>query len=458
MLEKLINLIGSAVSKLFSKDAVEKVIDKEIIATPEMTMAIDLWSRMYQGIPPWLSDNVKTLNISSSIASEMAKLVTLEFKSEVSNNDLLNEQYQVLIENIRVLTEYACAKGAIALKPYVSGNNIEIDIVHANNFFPTEYNSRGEISGAIFVDTKKVGDWTYTRLEEHNLNGNIYTITNKAYLNKSNSSSTLGEEIPLDSVSEWEDLEPLTNIENIVKPLFAYFKMPTANTIDTGSPLGVSIYARAVRDIEEVDKQYSRILWEYEGSELAIDASTNCFKMDQYGNFVLPSGKERLYRALDFDTEEGKAINVFSPEIRDSSLFNGLDKMLKQIEFKCGLAYGTLSDAQNVDKTATEIKSSKQRSYQSVKDIQKSLEKSLRHTVYAMEVIGMLSGMQIKTGNEVSFEWDDSIIVDKEADRLSDRADVAMGVMGLDEYRSKWMNESIEDARKNLPQQADVIE
>ena len=64
-----------------------------------------------------------------------------------------------------------------------------------------------------------------------------------------------------------------------------------------------------------------------------------------------------------------------------------------------------------------------------------------------------ISGLQENT--TVTIQFDDSIIQDKEAERQSDRQDVAMGAMGVDEYRSKWYGETIEEAQQNLPEQFD---
>lgn len=47
-----------------------------------------------------------------------------------------------------------------------------------------------------------------------------------------------------------------------------------------------------------------------------------------------------------------------------------------------------------------------------------------------------------------SFEWDDSIVTDAEAERQSDRQDVAMGAMPLYEYRMKWYGEDEEKQRR----------
>ena len=53
---------------------------------------------------------------------------------------------------------------------------------------------------------------------------------------------------------------------------------------------------------------------------------------------------------------------------------------------------------------------------------------------------------------------DDSIIEDKGAERQQDRQDVSMGVMRHEEYRAKWYGETVEQAKKNLPEQNQVME
>ena len=53
---------------------------------------------------------------------------------------------------------------------------------------------------------------------------------------------------------------------------------------------------------------------------------------------------------------------------------------------------------------------------------------------------------------------DDSIIEDKTTERKQDQADLANGTLRPEEYRAKWRNETIEEAAKNLPQSADVME
>ena len=59
---------------------------------------------------------------------------------------------------------------------------------------------------------------------------------------------------------------------------------------------------------------------------------------------------------------------------------------------------------------------------------------------------------------EVSYIWDDSIVVDTEKERQTDRADVSMGAMQLWEYRMKWYGETEEQAKAAVQLPAEVIE
>ena len=450
---------------MFPKNLIQKATSTDIAVSDKMSKAIDLWSKIYMNEAPWLDDDTKakSLNLGAVISNEMARLVTVEFKSEITNNDFLQKQYENVLDDLRRYVEYGCAKGGLVFKPYIDGNTIAVDYVQADRFFPTAYNSKGEVTSAIFVEQKRIGKKLYTRLEYHNLQGTDYTITNKAYCNNNAWSGNdnlyeLGPEVPLNRVDEWATLQPVTILGNMDKPLFSYFKVPEANTIDTSSPLGVSVFSRAIDLIRQADEQWQRILWEFEGSELAINASTDCFKIDDLGNPILPKGRERLYRSLDYGVGEfNKALETFSPEIRDSSLFNGLNNILKRIEFNCNLSYGTISDPMEADKTATEIISSKQREYSTVKDTQKSLEYALDNLIYAMAVLGQIYGL-CDTNYEVSYDWDDSIVVDKDKELESMRNDVASGILRPELYIMKKYGVTEEEAKKMMPDNEDSNE
>ena len=58
----------------------------------------------------------------------------------------------------------------------------------------------------------------------------------------------------------------------------------------------------------------------------------------------------------------------------------------------------------------------------------------------------------------MTYNWDDSIVVDADKERQTDREDVAMGVMQPWEYRMKHYGEDEETAKKMIAEPAGVIE
>ena len=439
---------------MLNKNILQNEFDIDIAINDLMEQSTELWSNMYQNNPPWKSKNVKSMGIPGAIANELARLVTIEFKSEISDNEFLNKEYKKVLKDLKINCEYACARGGLIFKPYINENNIEVDIIQIDNFFPVSY-KKDNITAAIFLESKVIGKKQYTRVEYHSLENGIYTIKNTAF-EKSTiiNSNTLGKQVALSSIPEWEGLEEETTIKNIDRPLFSFFRIPLANQIDSSSPLGVSVYSKAVDLIKEADKQYSRILWEYEGTELAVNADVSLFKLDKKTKTPqLPEGKERLYRTFEFENEPKELLKTYSPDIRDSSLFNGLNQLLRRIEFNCGLAYGTLSDINDTDKTATEIKASKQRSYSTVKDIQKALEIALKDLVECMYILSILYKLPVGKFNKenISFDWDDSIILDKDTELAAMREDVAAGILKPEIYLAKKYGVSEEEAKKLMP-------
>lgn len=461
----IITKIKEVFRRLFTRQNIQSKINTTIAVSDKMAAAIDLWTRCYKNHPPWRYDKngkekVKTLNLPAIIASELSRLVTTELETSVENKTL-DEAYQTVVRDLRHCCELGCAGGGLAFKPVPENGRISVDYVSAESFFPTDYDTNGDIIGAIFVDKLTKGDTVYTKLEQHRLEGKQYTIRNYAFKNETQDPDVtidLGRPIPLTDVPEWAAIEEEKVIAPVLAPLFAYFKMPGTNPVDKTSPLGVSCFAKALDQIEQADRQYDRLLWEYEGSELALDLPADWFAFDEVKQkWRLPEGKERLFRVHDMDDENSR-YNIFSPAIRDASLFNGLDNLLKRIEFNCGLSYGTISDPQNVDKTATEIISSKQRLYSTVKDIQLSLEDALQQLIYAMSVWMNLGGQTVPVGPEVTFNWDDSIVIDKQAELLAMQQDVASGILKPEIYLAKKYGVTEKEALKMMPDTEESID
>lgn len=455
LFSKLIDWVKKVIG-IFTGNDIKRAFGANVCVSNEMQQALDLWCRMYEDCPPWSGETVKTMQIPSAVASELARLVTIEMKSEIGGSyraQYLNEQYQNVLDDIRRCAEYGCAKGGLIFKPYVTDGKIAVDYIQADCFFPTAFDSSGRITGAVFTDRIHRGGRIYTRFEYHDFKDGIYSVKNIAYV--SDSENHIGSRTSLSSIAEWADIQEETLIQNVDKPLFAYFRMPNANTSDVRSPLGASAYARAVDLIKEADRQYSRLLWEFESGERALYVSDTAFRRDKNGKAITPN--KRLYRLLSAEDAKGDLFQDWTPTLREENILRGLNALLRKIEFNCGLAYGTLSDVQDTDKTAEEIKASKQRSYATVCDIQKALRSALEDLIYAMDALCSLYRLAPDGKYDVSFEFDDSIAADRQAEFAEKQMLVTSGIMRPWEFRMWYFGETEDEAKQAVGDTADAI-
>ena len=347
---------------------------------------------IYRGAAPWLGDGGCGLELASGISSELARLTLTEFSCRFPGSragEFLKSALSPFLSRLRIYTEYACASGGVMFKPCFDGKTLSCGCVLPFDFVPLGVNCAGEISSCAFVYCLHGGRHFYTRIETHRMTEDGYRITNRAY--RSDSGFGMGDEVPLSSVREWSEISPEVYISGLRSPLFSYFGIPLGNAFSPSSPLGVPVFRRAEGLIKQADLQFGRLLWEFEGGELAVDASEDAFRTGRDGKPELPPGKERLYRsnALDACCSTAELLSTFSPALRDKSLINGLNRIIMSVEDACGIARGTFSDPSEIARTATEVRSMRQRTYSTVCDIQKSLGRALERLVSACDSIAV---------------------------------------------------------------------
>lgn len=443
MFERVKEWILRGIDKMLSKSTIEEALKTKTAISEEMDRAIDLWLKIFTNNAPWLSDDVKSLQLGASIAEEFARLITLEMKSEVTGSeraDFINKEYKKVLENLPSKLALFNAVGGGFFKPYIKGNKFYIDYIPQSDCKPLRCDSAGNITSIMFTSEIIKGNKVYTRLETHTYKDNDYEVLNKVYVRDEYNSSMLGKETSLSLIEEWRDLKERVIITDVGRPLFAYYKVPLSNNIDTKSCLGPSVYSKAVNSIAKADIQAARLDYEYESAERSVYADVDALK-NENGT----AKRSKIVKTLD--TGENGFYKEFSPSVRDEAFIRGENKIKQEIEFQCNLAYGTISDPQAVDKTATEINASKQRSYSSVSQMQNSLEKALKHLVYILDVYCDLYELCPAGEYEVSAEWDDSIIVDTESEQrirlqetnlgLGSKLDYLMWRYGLTEEQAQ---------------------
>lgn len=326
-----------------------------------MEEAMEIWRGIYADEPPWSKNcHGKTLNLGATIASEFARLIMVEFESKITGSkraEYLQKQYERLTKQLRVKLEEGCAVGGIMFKPYVRNGVILPDCITQDKFIPLSY-SNGIITSAVFFNQEVKGKYYYTRVEKQTYSYENKSHTIESHFFVSSSPDNIGTEMILGKINNgtWSKIDPYIVINDVDRPLFAFWAVPFANHIESDSPLGVSVYSRAIKLLNEADLQWDRYLWEFKGGELAVDVGEEVLRQRPgEKSLETASTRDRLFRRINIDSDsnsEKSFYEVFNPDLRDENYSRGLNEIKRQIEFNCSLAYGTLSNPQNVDKTA----------------------------------------------------------------------------------------------------------
>lgn len=437
---------------------IEKEFGVQPAASRKMEDNINLWWAMYTNHPPWESCDVRPLGLPGAIGRELARHALTEFYVSVSGSaraEYINQQMQLASAKFGINLELGLCLGGVCLKPYPDNGRVLVD-AFTTKFTPTRFDGTGKAIGGVFESNpvRQGKDW-FVKLEYHDFQmredgSTVYVVENKAF--RSGSSGGTGTPVPLASVKEWAGLVESSEIENLTGPLFSYFKPPSANNIEPASALGVSVYSGPTADlIRQADEQWQQLQREYKTGKrrmlidkAVMDASQADDEIYEYGVF---SNK-------DF-------FQFINPEIRDDPLYNGFQRILQRIEFNVGLAFGTISAPQSVEKTATEILAAKQRQFVTEKAIQAAFQSTLDDLIYAMDAWCDLARLAPAGTYRVDYNWGDGVLDDPETKRQDKAMDMQLvdaGLMKPVAFVMKWEGVDEKTARKMLPDLEDMTD
>jgi A118 family predicted phage portal protein len=359
-----------------------------------MENAILLWKQL-EGAdslqPPWTDKETRTIRFSNTVARELATLITQEIDIKVQSQYGTGEKAQFLqdaidkhfLMNAQDNIEKMIRLGGIMAK----WNGEGIDYFPPDRFLVTEFDSNKQITAAVFFSYYNEKDKFYTRAEWHRFETvnrtneetketetvKLYKISNKAYM--SDNVDDIGREISLKE-TKWADIEPETALENLEKPLFAYLKCPYSNTIDTDSPLGVSLFSECIEELRWLDVAMSSMGTEVETSSPIMFVDNSALQYATNNGIKLP----KFVKGLDMGIQPDGVVAQWQPQLQVTSRTDGINFYLSIISYKCGFDPGYfVFNGQTISiATATQVESTERRtintvlSYRSLLDRPKS--------------------------------------------------------------------------------------
>lgn len=409
------------------KDEVTRAYNVRGLETPDMVDAISKWMEIYAGRPAWESqgDGVHTINFAKYLCSEVARLTCLDIDVafDGSRKEAMQDFWsKSVLPRFQHWVEYGAAVGSFILKPNGDG----VDFMTPDRFEITQVDSNGRITGAVFQDSYSEWGKYYTKLEYHSfwtakvkmpdsdeyVQTTYYRIQNKAY--KSSTQGAIGSEVSLTD-TKWNNLQPevyiaRANEDALGGMLFGYFKMPLANNIDINSPLGVSVFANAVKELEDLDVAYSRNTEEiYNSGKIVLlddrltdtisrkngSAVRHKIPMPSFVKNVTSDNPDEFYQEI-------------VPTLQTATRNEGINALLSLIGCKCGFSNGYfVLDQKTGMVTATQIEADDRGTIQSIKAIRDALKTCLDELFYAQSVFWDLYET-VPTGDyEANYAWGD---------------------------------------------------
>ena len=245
--------------------------------------------------------------------------------------------------------------------------------------------------------------------------------------------------------------------------LFQPIQPNICNNADLDNPLSVSVYANAISTLMAIDNAYDSLNNEIQLGRKRVVADVDQYtEVDENGNKVntFDPNDALIYSIPARDTKVGEGqkqlLEDISGQLRINDIVAALNQQLSIYSSKVGLGenYYRFTDMQKGVTTATQVISENSTLYKTMRKHEILLEQSLKDMVLSLVYLNNTftsnPTINIKGYSDITIQFDDSIIEDTNAQKTSDRQDVANGVMSKVEYRMKYYGEDEKTAIKNL--------
>ena len=399
--------------------------------------------RQYNGMKK-INRTRKTLGMAKKICEDWANLELNEKVSIVIDDETINSAVHDVLQanNFRIkgnqLLEIAYALGTGAFVEYLDGEKICIDYIRASMIYPIQWDN-GEILSCGFASERVNGKkkLVYLNIHERQENG-FYVIKNRMF--ERNGNNLTAVDLPEGLVEEYSTGSSV--------PWFQIITPNIVNNVDLDCPMGVSVYANAIDQLEGVDLVYDSYLNEFRlGKKRIIVPNTMARMLIEDSGTITPlfDDNDTEFYSLGIEGEENQKIQEINMEIRADAHEKAISRTLSLLSDKCGLGEDRYKFENSGVKTATEVVSEKSELYQNLRKHELILEGALTNLVKAIAAM-----LEYREEIQVTVNFDDSIIEDTAAEKQQFLQEIRDGIRQKWEYRARFFGETEEEAKTKV--------
>ncbi len=432
--------------------------------------------RVYTGQGSYTKRKRKTMGMAKKVCEDIADLLLNERVKFVFSDDATGAFVQEVLDENQFLVfgndyqERKAYTGTVAYIPYlydaeietdgaVTSGKIGINYVSAGNIYPVSW-QRGKVTECIFTFPHTVNRKKYIQVQYHKLENGLYVIENTVL--EAITGSREGKELKRE---EWKQLRPFRNLTARIEtgspdPQFVIDRLNIVNNADAdeSNPMGIAIFANAIDTLKKLDVEFDSYCNEFELGKKRIFVAPEMMKNID-GSMAFDPEDTVFYKMPDdYDKEKEGLIHEVDMQIRTESHSKAINDDLNYLSLKCGFGTERYRFDSGQAKTATEVISENSDMYRMLKKHEIILEDAIRRLIKIIIRLGRILNYPLNENTEITVDFDDSIIEDKESERNTDRQDVSIGAMSLAEYRAKWYGETEEQAARKVQNPAEVIE
>lgn len=440
------------------KGVIKQAAGKDVIDYADYT---DTWLEWYRGnvakfhtYDEFNGINVvtkhrRTLNMAKKVCEDWANLLLNEKTDVTIDGENNQENINRLLADIKFWTTgndgvektFALGEGAF-VESYTDDGKPKIQFINRTKMYP------------ITIEEDVITECAFASVNSNNVIIQIHMKDNEGnYVIR----TLIGEKLNNDLCMHFGDIDKdyITETNSNI-PFFQCYKPNIANNINIDSPLGISIFANANDELQGVDLAFDGYCNEMDAGKL------RAFVNKKLTNYI--EGEERpvfdnrntfFYFAGNGEDNTKDDMKFYSPTLRVTDYFNGINNSLNLLSSKVGFGANHYRFDQGGISTATQVISENSEMFRTLKKHEIILNDVIIGVVKALMYIcnnfgdGTYKFTDIDNVN-IEVKFDDSIIEDKEAQKTSDRQDMASSVMSKAEYRAKWYNEDLETAQEKI--------